>query len=145
MLNLLHVRLYLSEAIQDLFLSFSPCCVFFFLSESCCIQRGFHSSVVEKHRQLTDSLEYKPLIGKASYSCHSLKTLLLVLHIIKTQALSAIHRGLCRWIIYPVAITDTGILLVLFLLSITGAHHYSQQICSLQLWKVLYTGGRILI
>lgn len=68
----------------------------------------------EKHRQLTDSLEYKPLIRKASYSCQSLKTLLLVLLIRKTEALSSIHRGLCRWIIYPVAITDTGILLVLF-------------------------------
>lgn len=143
MLNSLHVCLYLSEAICGLFLPFSPRCVFCSLPESCCMQRGFHSSVVKNTRQLTDSLEYKPLIGKACYSCHSLKTTLLVLHIIKTQALSAIHRGLCRWIIYPVANTDTGILLVLFLLSITGAHHYSQQICSLQLWKVLDTGSRI--
>lgn len=60
-------------------LSLSPRCVFFSLS----LKAQLHSAGVsllsgEKHRQLTDSLEYKPLIRKASYRCHSLKTLMLV-------------------------------------------------------------------
>lgn len=89
---------------------------------------------VKTHRQQTRSLEYKPLIRKAGSPCHSLKTPLLMLHMRKTKAFICVHRRLWWWIIYPVAITDTGILLLLlflfYSLSITAAH---QQPCSLQL------------
>ena len=72
----------------------SVCLCIFLQRHFDCIPRAFHSSAEGKHRQLTDSLEYKPLIRKAGYSCQSLKTLLLVLLIRKTEALSSIHRGL---------------------------------------------------
>lgn len=89
---------------------------------------------VKTQQQQTHSLEYKPLIRKAGSPCHSLKTPLLMLHMKKTKAFICVHRRLCWWIIYPVAITDTGILLLLlflfYSLSITAAH---QQPCSLQL------------
>lgn len=117
--------IFLFNQTQVLFLSLS---LWLFVS------KAFSRCFIPSENTPTHSLEYKPLIRKAGSPCHSLKTPLLMLHMRKTKAFICVHRRLWWWIIYPVAITDTGILLLLlflfYSLSITAAH---QQPCSLQL------------